>query len=168
MAGSPPPEPMELAGPARPMTYRQCTAHSSRTGKRCGRSAIRGGLVCATHGGSAPQVRRAATQRLELAAYQISESRAGRSLAAIRALRQGRYGQALAALGLDPDSAVAAALGSWQGPTITGHVERQADDDGQEDDDATPLADATAALATLDQLKRDLDNGTVQTWPGPE
>jgi hypothetical protein len=35
----------------------QCTAHSSSDPtRRCKRSAIRGGTVCATHGGSAPQV----------------------------------------------------------------------------------------------------------------
>jgi len=43
----------------------QCTAKSSRTGQRCRKAAIRGGTVCLTHGGSAPQVREAARRRLQ-------------------------------------------------------------------------------------------------------
>ena len=43
---------------------RQCTARSSRTGEQCRNSAILGGTVCRTHGGSAPQVQRAAKLRL--------------------------------------------------------------------------------------------------------
>lgn len=43
---------------------RQCTAHSTRTGERCRQRAIRGGSVCRTHGGSAPQVRQKAQERL--------------------------------------------------------------------------------------------------------
>ena len=42
----------------------QCKAHSSRTGKRCRRHAIRGGAVCYVHGGAAPHVRRKANERL--------------------------------------------------------------------------------------------------------
>lgn len=42
----------------------QCKAHSSQTGKRCKCHAITGGTVCATHGGSAPQVRKAAALRI--------------------------------------------------------------------------------------------------------
>ena len=52
------------AKPLHQPTYR-CTAHSARTGQPCKRPPIRGGTVCATHGGSAPQVRRAATRRIE-------------------------------------------------------------------------------------------------------
>ena len=43
---------------------RRCTAKSTRSGNRCKRAAIMGGTVCATHGGSAPQVKRAARRRL--------------------------------------------------------------------------------------------------------
>jgi hypothetical protein len=41
----------------------QCTAMSKRSGERCKRAAAPGGKVCATHGGSAPQVKAAAKQR---------------------------------------------------------------------------------------------------------
>lgn len=47
----------------------QCTAHTS-SGARCRRHAIRGGTVCATHGGRAPQVKAAAARRLALAEAQ--------------------------------------------------------------------------------------------------
>ena len=44
---------------------RQCTAHlSDGSGRRCQKAAIRGGTVCTTHGGSAPQVQRSAAERL--------------------------------------------------------------------------------------------------------
>jgi hypothetical protein len=42
----------------------RCSAHSSRTGLPCRSAAIRGGTVCTTHGGNAPQVREAARLRL--------------------------------------------------------------------------------------------------------
>lgn len=46
----------------------RCTGHNSR-GLPCGNRPIRGGSVCSTHGGSAPQVRDAAERRqLEAAA----------------------------------------------------------------------------------------------------
>lgn len=44
---------------------RRCVAHSSRTGLPCKKWAIRGGTVCATHGGRSPAVRNAARRRLE-------------------------------------------------------------------------------------------------------
>lgn len=51
---------------AGPMDHpRRCRAHSTRTGARCGRWAIRGGTVCPAHGGAAPQVQRTARQRLD-------------------------------------------------------------------------------------------------------
>src|SRR3546814_19061831 len=46
---------------------RQCTAKSTTTGERCTKAPIRGGTVCATHGGSAPPVpKKAALRLLEL------------------------------------------------------------------------------------------------------
>jgi hypothetical protein len=42
----------------------RCTAVSSQSGERCRNRPIRGGLVCSTHGGSAPQVRAAAAVRV--------------------------------------------------------------------------------------------------------
>jgi hypothetical protein len=41
----------------------RCRAHTS-SGKPCKRWAIVGGFVCATHGGTAPQVRRKANERI--------------------------------------------------------------------------------------------------------
>lgn len=46
------------------MDERRCTATSTQSGERCKRAPILGGTVCATHGGSAPQVRDAAHRRL--------------------------------------------------------------------------------------------------------
>lgn len=43
---------------------RRCTARSSRSGRPCQRAPIKGGSVCATHGGSAPQVKAAARDRI--------------------------------------------------------------------------------------------------------
>lgn len=43
---------------------RQCRAHSSRTGERCGKYAIRGAPTCRSHGSAAGHVRRAARLRL--------------------------------------------------------------------------------------------------------
>jgi hypothetical protein len=57
-------EPMEPTAPSAARgTDRQCTA-TNRAGERCGRWAIRGGTVCANHGGKTPAVQAAATRRL--------------------------------------------------------------------------------------------------------
>jgi hypothetical protein len=42
----------------------QCKATSKGTGNRCGRKAIAGGTTCEYHGGSAPQVRAKAAERV--------------------------------------------------------------------------------------------------------
>lgn len=49
--------------PTQRVITRQCTAKRG-DGERCTKSAIRGGTVCDTHGGKAPQVRRKAAIRL--------------------------------------------------------------------------------------------------------
>lgn len=46
------------------LSDRRCTARSKRSGQRCRKLAVRGATVCATHGGSAPQVRAAAARRV--------------------------------------------------------------------------------------------------------
>lgn len=47
----------------RPVPQRKCKAKTT-AGKPCGKYAIKGGRVCQTHGGSAPQVKKAAAKRL--------------------------------------------------------------------------------------------------------
>ena len=42
----------------------RCTAHSSRSGERCRRRALRGSNVCPMHGAAAPQVRAKAERRV--------------------------------------------------------------------------------------------------------
>lgn len=58
-------EPTDMPKRVRPMNEnrRRCTATARRTGERCRKSPIIGGTVCRSHGGAAPQVRRAAMAR---------------------------------------------------------------------------------------------------------
>lgn len=49
------------------VTSERCTATAKGTGERCRKLAIRGGKVCQTHGGGAPQVRERAADRVALA-----------------------------------------------------------------------------------------------------
>jgi len=51
----------------------KCKATSKRSGKRCERWAINGGVVCPFHGGAAPQVRRKAEEQLRLARDELME-----------------------------------------------------------------------------------------------
>lgn len=53
---------------------RRCTAKSKSTQERCGRYAIPGGTVCATHGGNSPVVREAGARRAH--AVQIQQDAA--------------------------------------------------------------------------------------------
>lgn len=55
---------MELKPTSARNTERQCTAKSKTSGERCGRYAIPGGTVCATHGGNSPVVREAGARRI--------------------------------------------------------------------------------------------------------
>jgi hypothetical protein len=47
-----------------PKVRRWCNAKSSQSGNPCQRAPIQGGAVCYTHGGAAPQVKKAAAKRL--------------------------------------------------------------------------------------------------------
>lgn len=49
----------------------KCTAVSRRTGKPCGSYAVKGTVVCRKHGGSAPQIKKAA--KLNYARYMVKE-----------------------------------------------------------------------------------------------
>jgi hypothetical protein len=48
------------------ITLNQCTAHSKRSGERCRNASINGHHVCRLHGGSTPQVKRVAAQRVAI------------------------------------------------------------------------------------------------------
>lgn len=47
----------------------RCTAHSKQRKAQCKRTAIPGGTVCRYHGGAAPQVMKAAAERLKELQY---------------------------------------------------------------------------------------------------
>lgn len=52
-------------GPLSVDSSRQCTAHARNgSGVRCRKPAVKGCTVCASHGGAAPQVKKAAKERL--------------------------------------------------------------------------------------------------------
>ena len=69
----------------------RCTAHSSRTGQPCKRNAIKGGTVCPSHGGGAPQVKAKAAERIEQLLDRffdrLSESLGGMTTEQIEALK---------------------------------------------------------------------------------
>ena len=56
--------PKDHAGEDQPKDLRRCKARSTTTGKQCGRYPSKGQLVCAFHGGNAPQNKAAAQRRL--------------------------------------------------------------------------------------------------------
>ena len=86
------------------LTRRKCRAHSSQTGEPCRAYAIQGGTVCAAHGGRAPQVKRAAEERLKalvdpaLIALEeiVSDPKHPQRMAAVKEIltRDGKIGEA--------------------------------------------------------------------------
>ena len=60
----PPPKKGIRGVPGSKNDSRRCKAKANRTGERCKRAAIKGGTVCTTHGGRAPQVVKSARERL--------------------------------------------------------------------------------------------------------
>jgi hypothetical protein len=64
-------EPRKRRDPSRAEPINRCTAHR-RNGDQCRNSAIKGATVCRVHGGSAPQVQRAAAVRLLMAADSVA------------------------------------------------------------------------------------------------
>ena len=59
------------------MPKRQCKAIAKRSGKQCTKAAIRGGTVCESHGGGAPQVKAAAARALAAAKASAATARLG-------------------------------------------------------------------------------------------
>jgi hypothetical protein len=55
----------------------RCTAHSVHTGKPCKMYRVPGATVCKMHGGAAPQVKRKARQRLEMATDRLARQLLG-------------------------------------------------------------------------------------------
>jgi hypothetical protein len=60
-------DPLQATQPLKglPGNAQRCHAHSKRSGKACNNPAILGATVCRMHGGSAPQVKLAALERLK-------------------------------------------------------------------------------------------------------
>lgn len=88
---------------------RRCTAHSSRTGERCRKWAVLGTEpgICATHGASTPQVKRAARKRLEEAADRMAAHLLGLAEnATSEAIQLGATNSALDRAGLKAPSEV--------------------------------------------------------------
>lgn len=79
--------------PEQTLSGTRCIADNKRGGK-CKRWAIRGGSVCSAHGGAAPQVREAASRRLEAsidrllaALLQIAEDKTQPAAARVAAIK---------------------------------------------------------------------------------
>lgn len=110
----------------------------TKAGSQCKKDAIRGGLVCNTHGGSAPQVKAKAAVRAELSAWGITDETVDPGEALMRLLAQAYrraqlYSTRLAAkvdeLGLE-EATVGMAFGEGgpQGEYIRGLAQIEADE----------------------------------------
>ena len=102
----------------------KCAAHSSRTGEPCQKWPIAGSNVCSTHGGSAPQVKRRAEERLRELQFPAIAALAGAIDAEGQQLN--RKGEVV---GLGPDHAVrlraATVVLDRTGARPVVHLERQ-------------------------------------------
>lgn len=85
------PRPSAVGVPRSPVTKRasvKCRSTSKRTGKPCENFAIAGGLVCSSHGGSAPQVRARAAVRAEVMAWGLGDTTVDPSETLLRLISQ--------------------------------------------------------------------------------
>lgn len=62
-----------------PLDRPRCSATSKRSGERCKASPVRGATVCNKHGGSAPQVKRKAAERVQRQEAEVAASTFGLS-----------------------------------------------------------------------------------------
>lgn len=93
----------------------RCAAHSSRTGGQCLKAAIRGTTVCRFHGGGAPQVKRKAKERLELAADRMTRELLGMATSAeSEAVKLNAVRDALDRAGLGAKTEVSLELKPWE------------------------------------------------------
>ena len=160
------PGPMKASPAGRPIDLpvkRQCTGWVVKAGRRCRRSAIKGGTVCMSHGGAAPQVRAAARRRLELALVDAAMAGLWRRVSS-RIRRE--YGETVGMLGLDPPAAAVLAErahGPGMADLLAGEVPT-----GEPGDDLEPIAayDAAAATAELDRFEAEWRAGKVRPWRG--
>jgi hypothetical protein len=125
---------------------RRCTAHSSRTGERCRKWAIRGRATCATHGSGTKAAKRKARERLELAADRMARQllRMATDDNVSDAVKLSAIRDALDRAGLKPPTTVDLEIGSRPFAQILDKMESGSRAEfrrsiGREDDSEEPL-----------------------------